>query len=124
MPQTPTPTWQPSPPELVERFGTIMARYPQVERRKMFGYPAAFLGGYMVTGLNGPRWVVRLADADRAELLAAGGATFEPMPGRPMTGYVVLPSEIIADDAVLAGWLDRGLDFVAAMPAKAPRAKR
>jgi hypothetical protein len=25
-----------------------------------------------------------------------GGAPFEPMPGRPMTGYVVLPADVVA----------------------------
>jgi TfoX/Sxy family transcriptional regulator of competence genes len=124
MPQTPAPTWEPSPAPLIERFGEVMAGHPQVERRKMFGYPAAFLGGNMVTALHGPRWVLRLGEADRAELLSAGGSTFEPMPGRPMTGYVVIPAHIVSDDLALTGWLERSLAFVAGLPAKAPRPKR
>ena len=39
------PTFSKSPPELVERFGAVMDRYPDVTRKKMFGYPAAFVGG-------------------------------------------------------------------------------
>ena len=36
------PSFTKSPPALVERFGAVMDRYPDAERKKMFGYPAAF----------------------------------------------------------------------------------
>ena len=45
------PSFDKSPPELVERFAAVMDRYPDAERKKMFGYPAAFVGGNMATGL-------------------------------------------------------------------------
>ena len=32
---------------------------------------------------------------------------FEPMPGRPMTGFYSLPKAVVADDDALHGWLDR-----------------
>jgi hypothetical protein len=31
-----------STPELVDRFGMILERFPDPEQRRMFGYPAAF----------------------------------------------------------------------------------
>src|SRR5439155_19165228 len=71
-------------PEIVERFGAVMDRYPDVERRKMFGYPAAFVGGNMATGLFAEHWVVRLSDAELATAISDGAAPFEVMPGRPM----------------------------------------
>ena len=55
-----TPSFDKSPPELIDRFGAVMDRYPDAERRKMFGYPAAFVGGNMATGLFADKWVVRL----------------------------------------------------------------
>lgn len=120
MTDAPKPTWERSPADLVARFAEVMDGYPDLERRKMFGYPAAFLGGNMVTGLHGPRWVLRLAEADRAELLAAGGAVFEPMPGRPMKGFAVLPAATLTDDAALGRWLARAIDHAASLPAKEP----
>jgi TfoX-like protein len=107
-----------SPPELVERFGTIMDRFPDVERRKMFGYPAAFIGGNLVTSLHAARWVVRLPDDKLAKLHEAGGSIFEPMAGRPMKGFAVLPTTVVGDDAAVAAWVGRAIEHGRRMPAK------
>ena len=113
-----TPSFRPSPPELVERFGAVLAGYPTAVRRKMFGYPAAFVGGNMATGLFADQWVVRLPDAEIAAARAAGAGPFEPMPGKPMKAFVVIPAADVADDAALRGWVERGLAHAATMPAK------
>jgi TfoX/Sxy family transcriptional regulator of competence genes len=115
--------WQKSSPELVEQFEAATTRLlaePGVERRQMFGYPACFVGGNMFTGLHQQRWVVRLAEADREALAAAGGTAFEPMPGRPMTGFLVLPASLSAGDAIVP-WLERALAFGRSLPAKTPK---
>jgi hypothetical protein len=46
------------------------------------------------------------------------------MPGRPMKEYVVLPDALIADHAKLSEWVAKSFEYAAAMPSKAPRAKR
>jgi TfoX N-terminal domain len=108
-----------SPAELADRFATVLDRFPSAERRKMFGYPAAFLGGNMVTGLHGQNWVIRLSDADREELLGLDGARqFEPMPGRPMKGFAVVPASIVGDDREIDTWLERAFAHVRTMPPK------
>jgi TfoX/Sxy family transcriptional regulator of competence genes len=107
-----------SPPELVEHFGRILARFPEVERRQMFGYPAAFVGGNMVTGLHETRWVVRLGEDGLAELRAAGGTTFEPMAGRAMKAFAVLPDSVLDDDEELTRWVERAIRHGRSMPAK------
>jgi TfoX/Sxy family transcriptional regulator of competence genes len=113
------PSWRKAPPELVESFGTLVARFPELERRKMFGYPAAFLGGHMTTALHEDRWMVRLAEADRVELLARPGAsTFEPMPGRSMREYIVLPADVLADAEETAAWVERAVAHVKTLPPK------
>jgi hypothetical protein len=115
------PAWPKSPPELVERFRAAMEGFPAAERRLMFGYPCAFLNGHMFTGLQGEQWFVRLDDDDRARLLAIEGAgPFEPMPGRPMAGYAVLPPATIHDDSVVHEWITRAAAFVARLPPKVP----
>ena len=104
------PKFEPSPPALIERFDAVVARRADVERRKMFGYPALFVGGNLVSGLFADGWMIRLAPDDLADLLALPGSTpFAPMPGRTMTGYALLPPDVVADDAAIDAWLDRAV---------------
>jgi len=115
----------PPPPALVERFELVLERFPGLARRKMFGYPAAFLpAGHMVSGLHGSSWLVRLDEAAGAELIADGGTTFEPVPGRRMGGFYCLPPTVVADDAALGGWMERAVAHAASLPPKrSPRPK-
>ncbi len=115
--------WKKAPPELVALFETVLSAEPRAERRAMFGYPAAFVNGNMLTGLHQDDWMVRLSEPDRAALVARGGRPFEPMPGRPMREYVVLPPAVLRDRRALAGWIRRGLDYTAALPAKSAKKK-
>jgi TfoX/Sxy family transcriptional regulator of competence genes len=101
-----------SPADLVERFDAVAARHPQAQRRKMFGYPALFVGGNLATSLYEDRWVVRLFDEDLARLLEVkGAAAFSPMPGRSMKGWASLPADLVDDDAALDPWLERAFAF-------------
>jgi TfoX/Sxy family transcriptional regulator of competence genes len=119
------PDFSKSPPELIERFGAITSAIPDAERRQMFGYPALFVGGYHVTGLYQATWIVRLAEADRAELLALpGSAPFEPMPGRSMGGYVVLPPSIVAEDDAVRSWVERAIERARSLPPKPAKARK
>jgi hypothetical protein len=43
---------------------------------------------------------------------------FEPMPGRAMKGYVVLPKSLYSDDKAFAEWLDKSISYVAGLPPK------
>ena len=72
--------WKKSSPALIARFEEALPRDPRVTPRKMFGYPAAFVGGHMTTGLFEDRWFVRLGADDRAELMALAGADVVLLP--------------------------------------------
>ena len=114
-----------SPAALVQRFDAIAAERPDAERRLMFGYPCLFVGGNLATGLFEDRWQVRLDAADTAALLAVeGAAPFEPMPGRPMTGYTLLPVAVVDDDAAVRDWVGRAVSFAASLPPKVPKPKK
>jgi len=87
----------------------------------MFGYPAAFVGGNMFAGLHEDRFVLRLGDDALVEAKQLGATDFEPMPGRAMKGWIVLPEKIVVDDAAARRWVDRAFRHVAKM---APKGKR
>jgi TfoX/Sxy family transcriptional regulator of competence genes len=113
------PPFEKSPPELIERFDDVAARFPEAQRRKMFGYPALFVGGNLTTGLFADRWMIRLPDDDRNALLELpGAAPFEPAPGRLMRGYATLPPDVVSDNEALDGWLRRAIAYVQTLPAK------
>ncbi len=121
----PSPHMPKSPPELIDRFGLILERFPELERRPMFGYPAALVpAGHMVTGLHGANWIVRLAEADQEVLRDAGGVDFEPMPGRPMKGFLSLPDEVVDDDEAVSTWIGKAQTHAASLPPKKPKKKR
>jgi TfoX/Sxy family transcriptional regulator of competence genes len=115
--------WTKSPPELVEVFEAVFPGPPAVARQ-MFGYPAGFVNGNMFMGLHQHNMVLRLPDGPRAELLAMeGAATFEPMAGRPMKEYVVVPAILLAVPEDLEAWVAKALAHGASLPAKAAKAK-
>jgi hypothetical protein len=113
--------WTKAPPELAERFTASVSRMPGAEVRKMFGYPAGFANGHLFTGIFAESWFVRLPDDQRAELAAAGGTVFSPMPGRPMREYLVLPDALAANAEAAEPWVQRALAFVSELPPKAKR---
>ncbi len=113
--------WRKAPPELVERFEAAVVGIKGLEMRKMFGYPAGFVGGNMVTGLHQESWIVRLPDEARHERLDAGWPTFEPMPGRPMREYVALPAEVVADPTAARSWVERAAAYGRDLPPKLPK---
>ena len=115
------PKFTKSSPGLVARFNAVMDRNaaPDITRRTMFGYPCAWIGGNMLSGLFAEDWWVRLSEPDRERLLDLPGAhPFEPMPGRSMGRYVVLPAEVAANDAGLDAWLEKAIEFTRSMPPK------
>jgi TfoX N-terminal domain len=115
------PSFDKSPAPLVARFATVLERVatPATARRKMFGYPAAFVGGNLATGLFGGGWFVRLAPDELTAALESGAVQpFEPMAGRPMRGYAMLGPAIVDDDAALDAWVGRALAFTGTLPTK------
>lgn len=117
------PKFEKSPPALVERFEAVLGRMatPQTTRRQMFGYPCAWIGGNMATGLFSGSWWVRLPPERLAAVFASGEARpFEVMPGRGMKGYAAMPDEVVFDDAQVEAWVGEALAYTATLP---PRTK-
>ena len=119
------PKWSPAPAPLVHWFNALLTDVAGVQVRKMFGFPAAFVNGNMFAGLFQDQIFLRLGDTERAFLLKEAGArVFEPMPGRPMREYVVVPPTLVSSDQAARLWLEKSRAFVAMLPPKQSRSKR
>lgn len=100
-------------------FEAIRPTAPTVSVRLVFGQPAAFVAGNMFLGVFGDAVFVRLSEADRAEAARASGARpFEPMPGRPMREYVVLPAAVLNNPQAARRWVGRSLEYAEGLPPK------
>ncbi|HYK87126.1 MAG TPA: TfoX/Sxy family protein [Acidobacteriota bacterium] len=120
------PKWQKSPAQLVELFARLQAGLPpEAEKRKMFGYPCSFVNGQMFAGLHQTNMVLRLGEEDRAEFLRQAGAEiFEPMPGRIMKEYVVVPASLKREEEVLLKWTVRAFSYAKSLGPKVKKKSR
>jgi TfoX/Sxy family transcriptional regulator of competence genes len=105
-------------------FKALVPPDAAVAMRPMFGNLAAFVNGNMFTGLFGEGLFVRLPDDERARLAERGGRPFEPMPGRPMTGYVLVPEGWREDPGIAREEIAKALDWARSLPPKAPKPKK
>jgi TfoX/Sxy family transcriptional regulator of competence genes len=111
--------WKPAPREAIAAFEAATSGLPGAEPRKMFGYSCVFAKGNMFAGLHEAGMVIRLADEQRVEFLRLKGAKqFEPMPGRVMREYVVVPKALLKAPGELRPWVEKSLAFVSSLPAK------
>jgi TfoX/Sxy family transcriptional regulator of competence genes len=115
------PKWQPAPQEWIDAFDAALPK--DVERRKMFGYPAAFVNGNMAAGLYRDDLVLKIDEKDRAALMKSGGKPFVVM-GRTMGAFVVAPSNFRDKPAELKKWLASSIAFAASLPAKKKKTKK
>ena len=116
--------WKKTPPELAATFDKAAPRDPKIVRRPMFGYPALFLNGNMFASTFQDKVVARLAEDGRARALEAGAKQFEPMPGRPMKEYVVVPATDVAKPAALAKWIEQAHAYATTLPEKTKPVKK
>lgn len=114
--------WKPAPHEAVAAFEAATSGLPEAEPRKMFGYSCVFAKGNMFAGLHEAGMVLRLPEKQRTEFLRLKGAKqFEPMPGRVMREYVVVPKVLLNAPEQLRTWVEKSLDYVSSLPPKAKK---
>jgi hypothetical protein len=81
-----------------ERFESIVEQLaeeaPDVSAGKMFGMPIIKVAGKAIGGPRDEGFVFKLDEAARAKALKLEGAhPFDPMGGRPMKEWVVVPEQ-------------------------------
>jgi TfoX/Sxy family transcriptional regulator of competence genes len=121
----PRPKLAKSPEHLVSLFASTMENFPDVQLRKVFGYPCGFVNGNMAVGLHADAFFVRLAPEDKEPLLKKpGGGYLEPMPGRPMRDYVIVPPAAREKSAELKKWVEKAILHSQSLPPKKKNAHR
>jgi TfoX/Sxy family transcriptional regulator of competence genes len=105
-------------------FTTLVPAEPTVTLRPMFGNLAAFVNGNMFAGLFGEDLFVRLPEDESAKVRKQGGRDFAPMAGRPMKGYVTVPSTWRGTPDAAKGWIATALELTGRMPPKVPAVKQ
>ena len=92
----------PKPSEATKDFfASVVPDAPAVTTRPMFGQLSAFVNGNMFMGIFG-----------------------EPMSGRPMKEYVVLPPSWRDEPDRVREWAARSLDHAEELPPKKPKKKK
>ncbi len=100
-------------------FRSILPDDPRVTIRPMFGNISAFVNGNMFSGLFGDDSFVRLSDEDRQELLKVKEASIlEPMKGRPVREYVVIPGTWRDQPKTARLWVSKSLNWACKLPPK------
>ncbi len=114
--------WIKAPDEMTALLAKAMEGKP-CQKRTMFGYPAYFANGYMSVGLFQDKLFSRLSPKQQDTLQARYGplSALEPMPGRPMKDYFVLPEKLYRSPGSLSRTLDEALEYVRSLPAKAKK---
>lgn len=70
-------------------------------------------------GVHGNSIILRLSENDRKEFLKLKSAQqFEPMPGRPMKKYAVIPEWMFEDKPILNSWIDKSFEYTSGLSLK------
>jgi len=102
-----------------EFFRSILPDAPGITIRPMFGNISAFVNGNMFAGLFGNDLFVRVSEESRKELLEKKEASLlEPMKGKPMKEYVVIPKAWRNQPEMVRLWVTRSLDWTSRLPPK------
>ncbi len=76
-------------------------------------------------GLHQEHLFLRLSEEDRKAFLKLDqGSQFEPMPGRIMREYVVVPSWMTKNVEELEKWISKSLTYVLSLPPKPKKSAR
>jgi TfoX/Sxy family transcriptional regulator of competence genes len=100
-------------------FRSLVPEDDRVTVRPMFGNISAFVNGNMFFGIFGNDLFVRLSIEDREELLKSKGASMlEPMKGKPMKDYVVVPKIWMDRPDTIRFWISKSLEWSSKLPPK------
>ncbi len=105
----------PPDPGLVARVADALDTFGErgTRQKNVFGGRGFLAGKSTFVIVFDESLIVKTPPADYAAALAEPGVTpFAPGGGRPMSSWVVVQGDVVADDPELAAWVRRGLRAV------------
>ena len=114
--------WRKSPSELISFLAEITKDIDCVPR-KMFGYPAYFINNNMFICAFQESVIVRLSEKDKAKVHRQYKIVtpFEPVSGRVMKEYIVIPESLYRDKTAFPRILNMSVNYVSGLPPKLKR---
>jgi hypothetical protein len=103
---------------LAARIRKALSRKQGIGEKKMFGGVGFLLNGRLLVGVWKDSLCVRLGPEEGGEALKEAHVKEFDITGRPMKGWVQVEPEGVEGDDELAGWIQRAVKFVRALPAK------
>ena len=107
--------------KLADRVRRQVAKRSGLSEKKMFGGLAFLLHGNMSCGIHGNELIVRIDPETTESALAEPGTRIFDITGRPMKGWLLVSSTGVTDNAAIAKWVRRGLDYAASLLKKQGR---
>ncbi len=103
---------------LAQRIRHILGVRTGIMEKKMFGGLAFLLDSRMFCGIVKNDLMVRVGPDRYEQALAEPHARPMDFTGRPLAGMVYVDAKGYRSDAALAKWVERGVRFVATLPAE------
>ena len=96
-----------------------------VKKKKMFGCPVFFSNDNMLTGVFENDIFIRLSEKDRKKIISENDEViqFEPLKGRVMKEYVILPDHLYNDPETFQELLNLSYKYVSSLPSKKAKQK-
>jgi TfoX/Sxy family transcriptional regulator of competence genes len=108
-------------PEAAARVRRLLSGRDDVVEKKMVGGLSFLVNGNMCCGITGLALMIRVGAESREQALREPHVRPMLLGGRVLSGFIrIEPAGYAAADA-LASWVQRGLDFACALPAKPVR---
>lgn len=109
--------------DLANRVRELLGERVDHTEIAMFGGLAFMVNTHMACGAMGSDLLVRVGKAGYEAAVARGAREFD-FTGRPMRSMVVVPADVIEDDAALGSWVDTAVEFARSEPPKPPKAAK
>ena len=114
--------WEKPSAAIIEILEKNLPADQRIEKKKMFGFPCAFVNGNMFCSVFNQSIMVRLSPGQIEHWIKTKKAKrFEPIPGKPMKEYIEPPGQLLKDPGQLSTLILESFEFAQSLK---PRLKK
>jgi TfoX/Sxy family transcriptional regulator of competence genes len=122
--RSPVSKWKPASDAWMKALQAALSGDSASSSEKMFGYPAAFVGGNMAAGLHQDGLVLRLETLIVKSSCGSAANPSSRCPDGSCGVFALAPQAFASSPNELRAWLERSIRYAASLPRKDPAAKR